>query len=322
MSEWDDVVAKADAPAFCSYAFVSAYHRAPLIPVEASVHLVVRRRTDGSAVAVVPAYLQRNPDPIGSLATAYPEVAGPALLSPSWHCYDGELAATVARAEVLPVLLTALRETAADLGAGWFGMLNVTPDGETGTAIRAAGLPLRHLVDRYVMDLTGLDSFEDYLGRLSRNNRQTMRRQLRRAVEVGVETEVLPVAEANLAEIAELSARTAARFGNVAFYQREAFGEFCRALGDSAGAIEVRERGRLVSAVVYLLDARRIHAWAGGVDYDVNGSYSAYRVLHGALMSRAIELGLPIMEGGRSNGGFKSSHGMQRLPLSAVLSSV
>jgi len=318
-AEWDDVVAKAGAPVFCSYAFVSAYHRAPLLPVDGAVHLVVRRRSDGGAVAVVAAYFQRHPDPIGSLAAAYPEASGPALLTPSWHCYDGEPAAAVAPDGILPVLLTALRDAATEMGAAWYGMLNVAPDGETGTAIRRAGLPLRHLVDRYRMDLTGLDTIEDYLRRLSHNNRHSVRRHLRRAADAGVEATVLPVAAARLDEIAELSGRTAARFSNTSFYRPETFPAFVRALGDAAGAIEVRERGRLVSAVVYLRDARRFHAWTGGVDYEVGGAYSAYRVMHAALVARAIELRVPVLEGGRSNGDFKSAHGMSPLPLAGML---
>jgi predicted N-acyltransferase len=318
-AEWDRVVTEARAPVFYSHGFVAAYHRAPLAPIDGYRYLVVRRRGDGTAVAVVPAYLQQRPDPIGCLAEAYPEVRGAALLSHVWHCYDGRLAATIDHDELVPAVVDALRDEARALGAEWFGLINVSRDGATGEAVRAAGLPLRHLLDRFTMDLRGITSLDDYLGRLGHGRRHTLRRNQRRAEEAGVTTEVLPVARAGLDEMAALSAKTAARFGNTSFYRPDTFADFVRALGSSAGTIEVRQRGRLVGNVVYLVDAQRFHAWTGGVDYEVDGNFSAYRVMHVAFMALAIELGVPILEGGRGNAAFKLPHGLSPLPLDAMI---
>jgi predicted N-acyltransferase len=317
--EWDRVITEADAPVFYSHAFVAAYDRFPLAPIDGQTYLVVRRRADGAAVAVVPAYLQTRPDPTGCLAAAYPDVRGTALLSHAWHCYDGRLAAIVEHEELVPAVLDALRSAARSFGAEWFGLVNVGRDGATGNALRAAGLPMRHLVDRFTMDLRGMACFDDYLNRLGHNSRHNMRRNLRRAAEAGVTTEVLPVSGAQLDEIAALSAATAARFGNTAFYRPDTFADFVRALGPSAGAIEVRQHGRLVSHVVYLIDEQRFHAWTGGVDYEVDGGFSAYRVMHAAFVSLAVKLGRSILEGGRGNAAFKEPHGMRPLPLDAVL---
>lgn len=318
-AEWDGVVDRAGAPVFYSHAFVSAYHHAPLASIEGYAYLIVRRRRDGAAVAVVPAYLQHRPDPIGCLTAAYPDVDGPALLSHVWHCYDGRLPTTVEHECLIPVVVDTLRSTARRFGARWCGLVNVERDGITGKAMQAAGLPLRHLVDRFTMQLSGLHDFDDYLARLSHDTRHTLRRHLRRASDAAVITEVLTVREARLDEVAELSARTAARFGNVQFYRQDTFGTFVRSLGDGARVIEVRQRGRLVAAAVCLLDAQRFHAWTGGVDYEVDGKFSPYRVMHAALVSLALRLRAPILEGGRSNADFKRRHGMNPRPLDAMV---
>lgn len=317
--EWDRVIAESAAPVFYSHGFVAAYDRAPLASVDGYTYLVVRRRFDGTAVAVVPAYLQRQPDPIGCLTAAYPDVRGAALLSHVWHCYDGRLAATIDHDELVPAVLDALRDEARASGAAWFGLVNVSRDGATAEAVRAAGLPLRHLLDRFTMDLRGMTCFDDYLDRLSHNSRHTLRRNLRRADEAGVTTEFLPVSQARLDEMAVLSAKTAARFGNTTFYRPDTFADFVRALGPSAGTIEVRQRGRLVGHVVYLTDEERFHAWTGGVDYEVDGNFSPYRVMHAAFVGLAIKMGLPILEGGRGNPNFKTQHGLRPLPLDAVI---
>ena len=318
-AEWDRVVAQAAAPVFYSHDFVAAYHRAPLAPIDGHTYLVVRRRADGTAIAVLPAYLQRRPDPIGCLTAAYPELRGAALLSHVWHCYDGRLPATIDHQELVPAVLDALRTEACALGAEWFGLVNVSRGSATGNALTAAGLPLRHLLERFTMDLRGLTRFEDYLDRLSPNNRHNLQRNLRRAEEAGVRTELLPASRARLDEVAALSAATATRFGNTTFYRQDTFADFVRALGPSAGVIEVRQHGRLVSHVVYLTDQERFHAWTGGVDYEVDGNFSAYRVMHAAFVGLAIELGLSTLEGGRSNGDFKQRHGLSPLPLDAMI---
>jgi hypothetical protein len=51
----------------------------------------------------------------------------------------------------------------------------------------------------------------------------------------------------------------------------------------------------------------------------VDGNFSAYRVMHAAFVELAIKLGRPILEGGRSNAGFKRQHGMSPRHLDAML---
>lgn len=319
-AEWDAVVAAAGASVFYSHAYLAAYERDPLGAIHGFAYLLLRRRDNGSAVAVAPLYYQRYPDPLGCLSAAYPEAAGsPALLSHVWHCYDGRLASVVGAAPVVPVVLDAMRAVGRRFGVGWCGLVNVDRRSPTARALRAAGLPLRHLVDRFAVDLAGLTDVDSYLARLGERPRANLRRHARRAAEAGVSTRVRPVDEVDLDEITELCGRTAARFGNTGFYPAATFGRFVLALGRSVQVIEVRQAERLVAVGVCLTDPARFHTWTCGVDYAVDGNFSPYAVLFAESVALALRLRRPILEGGRSNAGFKERHGLRARHLDAVL---
>lgn len=322
-AEWDGVVAAAGAPVFYAHTYLAAYERDPLGRIDGFAYLVVRRRRDGSAVAAVPLYYQQDPDPLGCLYAAYPEAAGaPALLSHVWHCYDGQLASVVGPAPVLPAVLAGMREVGSQFGAPWCGLVNVDRGGLTARALRAAGQPLRHLVDRFVTDLDGLADLDSYLARLGERARANLRRNARRAAEAGVLARVRPVGDVDLDEITALCARTAARFGNTGFYPAGRFARFVTALVSSVQVIEVRQETRLVAAGVCLTDSERFHTWTCGVDYAVDGGFSPYAVLFAESVALALRLRLPILEGGRSNAGFKERHGLRARQLDAVLVTV
>jgi predicted N-acyltransferase len=311
-ADWDSVVHQAGAPVFYRHAYVSACERSPLTAVNACAYFVAR--DGGKPVAVLPAYLQTAANPLRRLHEVYPEAAGePALLSHTWHCYDAHVPAT---AEVLPRLLDCMIRTASMLGARWCGFLNVQRGNALSQALRAAGLPARHLTDRWA---TGLTTYEHYLAGLSLRARANLRRNERRSAEAGVTVEALPVDHASLDEITLLCVKTASRFENNGFHPGTTFAEFVTALGDLAQVIEVRQHGRLVAAGVCLVDATRFHTWICGVDYAVNGSYSPYGALFAESVRLAIRLGLPTLEGGRGNAAFKRRHGLRPHHLDAVL---
>lgn len=300
------------APVFYEHAYVSAYEQTPLTNADAFAYFVVR---DGEKpVAVTPAYLQTVANPLRRLHEAYPEARDqPALLSHTWHCYDAHVPAT---AEVLPRLLNAMIRTASVFGAQWCGFVNVQRGNELSQALRAAGLPARHLSDRWVTDLT---SYEHYLARLGIRARANLRRNERRSREAGVTVEVLTVGHASLDEIALLCTKTAIRFDNNGFYPGTTFTRFVTALGELAHVIEVRQRGRLVAAGICLTDATRFHTWTCGVDYAVDGGYSPYGVLFAESVKLAIRLGKTTLEGGRGNEVFQRRHGMSPRHLDASL---
>ena len=311
-ADWDAVVRDAGAPVFYRHAYVSAYEQSPLTTVDAFAYFVVRE--GDKPVAVMPAYLQTVANPLRRLHEAYPDAVGqPALLSHTWHCYDAHVPAT---AEVLPRLLDAMIRTASIFGARWCGFMNVQRGNALSQALRAAGLPARHLTDRWA---TGLTTYEHYLASLSPRARANVRRNDRRSAEAGVTIEALPVDHAALDEITLLCVKTASRFENNRYHPGEAFARFVTALGDLAHVVEVRQHGKLVATGVCLTDATRFHTWTCGVDYAVNGNYSPYGVLFAESVRLAIRLGKSTLEGGRGNAAFKRRHGLSARHLDAVL---
>ena len=311
-ADWDSVVHASGAPVFYEHAYVSAYEQAPLTTADYSGCFLVR--DGGKLVGVLPVYLQSAPNPLRRLHEAYPEARGErALLSHIWHCYDTHVPAT---AEVLPVLLDAMTQAASMFGAGWYGFVNVQRGSALSQELRAAGLPARHLTDRWATDL---GSYEDYLARLGSRVRANLRRNERRSREAGVAIEILPVEHAALDEIALLCTKTAGRFDNNGFYPGVTFSRFVTALGALAHVIEVRQHGKLVAAGVCLADATRFHTWTCGVDYAVDGRYSPYGVLFAESVKLAIRLGRTTLEGGRDNADFKRRHGLSPRHLDAVL---
>jgi predicted N-acyltransferase len=324
---WDAAVRAQGLPVFYSHSFLSAYERHPLTEVDGVAYLTVwRRGVPGPPVAVVPAYFQRRPDPLGHLASAYPEAAGqPTLLSHCWHCYDGHLGGldggTAGRAAVAGTVMAALRGLARELGAPWCGVMNVRHGGPTATALAAAGLPLRPLAQRFGTDLGGLTGFDDFLDRSAgQRARANLRRHRRRAAENGVHTAALPVAAADLAGVWALCNLLAGRHGDAErYYPSGRFERFLTALGPSVRIVEVRQYGRLVAAAACLLDTERLHWWAGGADYEVAGNFSPYYVMFAETVELALRLRRPDFEGGRGNPAFKLRNGLTARPLDACL---
>ena len=317
---WDAVVRAAGAPIFYRSDYLTAYHDAPLADLDRVGYLLVRDAAGGRAVAAVPVALHRLPDPLGGLRQIHPGIERrAALLSHVWHCYDTLLVGAADRADVVAEVLASMRDLAARWRAAWYGFVNVERGTATAAALAAAGIGGAHLVDRFSADLTGLTDFGGYLARLGPRARANLARNARRAAEAGLMTDVTGPAQADLGEIAELCARTAARFGNPGFYPAGTFAGFVSALGPAAQIIRIRQHGRLVAVGVCLTDERRFHTWTCGVDYDVTGSASPYTLLFAESVALAIRLGLPVLEGGRSNEVFKRRHGLAERHLDAHL---
>lgn len=313
--EWDAVVARQRLPVFYSHTFLAAYERHPLTEIDGFRYLVIRR--GGGAVAVLPAYLQRRPDPLGCLADAFPEAAGePALLTHSWHCYD----AHAGDPALLPIVLGALRELAAELGAPWYGLVNVERDGALAAALRAAGLPVRHLVDRFRAELDAAGDVAEFLRRNARPRaRLNLLRYRRRAAEHGVTSADVAVTDLDLTEVTTLCDASARKHGSDRFYPQGTFEAFLTMIAPISRAVEVRQRGRLVAVGVCLLDAARLHCWACGVDYEVDGNFSPYQLMFADSVDLALRLRRPVLEGGRGNPEFKQRLGLAPRPLVGCL---
>lgn len=310
-AEWDGVVAASGAPVFYQSRYLRAYESFPLTPVKLFRYFVVRER--GRAVAVLPVSLIDGLDPLGQLRARYPLTGQePGLLSHVWHCYDAWLPG----APHLEAVVDAMRELAGELGAAWYGFVNVAHGSPLRESLIELGFPAEHIEDRFRLDLRGVT---DHTAPATPRGRANLRRNRRRAAEAGVSYTVRPAGTANLAEIGRLCAMTAAKHGSSGFYPPELFAGFVTALGDLAQAVEVRQGERLIAAGVCLRDRHRFHAWACGVDYRVDGRFSPYPLLHAATVEQAMCEGRTLFEGGRGNAAFKLKHGLLRLGLDACL---
>ncbi|MGW0801462.1 GNAT family N-acetyltransferase [Nonomuraea sp. NPDC002799] len=278
-------------------------------------YLVVRE--GGRPVAVLPVSLIDGLDPLGQLRARYPVTgAERGLLSHVWHCYDAWLPGAQRLETMLKAVAGVLRELAVELEADWYGFVNVAHDSPLRAALIELGFPAEHIEDRFRLDLRGLP---DPLAHATQKARANLRRGRRRAAEAGVWQRVGPAGEADLMEIGRLCARTAAKHGTGGFYPPELFTDFVTGLGDLALAIEIRQGERLIAAGIVLRDGRRFHAWACGVDYEVEGGFSPYALLHAATAEQAVREGCEVLEGGRGNPRFKLRHGLSRVALDACL---
>jgi hypothetical protein len=318
---WDEVVDSAGAPVFYKSAYLEAYHRFPLAPIERFGYVVINESPAELPVAVLPVALHTQADPLGWLRGTHPGIEGErALLSHVWHCYDTQLVRRAERPDIAVALVAAQRALAEAWRAPWFGFVNVERGTRSSAALTSTGLAGQHLMDRFVADLSGVSDLNDYLSRLGSRARANLTRNARRAAETGITTTVTLASDSNLDEVAELCARTTARLGSAHFYPVSTFVRFVSALSESAFVLAVRQSGRLVATGVCLTDELRFHTWACGVDYDVTGNASPYAVLFAQSVELAIKLGATVFEGGRANHVFKVRHGLSVRHLDAYLS--
>jgi predicted N-acyltransferase len=327
--EWDRMVDASRAPIFYRHAFLAAYERAPLLPVERFLYVLVR---DGpTLVAGLPAYLQTTADPVGLVAGVLPDPAtrgNLALLSPCWHCYDAWLPALDRLHDALRLAWQGLGRLARQHRVNWYGFVNVADGSPLAAAMECAGIRMRPMQTRFVLDLRGLRSMDDYLATLDSGRRNSrhgrrraaeLRKQRRRAAERSVTVSVGTPRRAGLRELLGLWRRRAARQGTGPMYAEEAFPSFVEALGPACRTIRVALEDRALASALCLVDGDRLHAWVAGLDYEGADTFSPYYVLVYETVRLAMELGCSTMEGGRTNREVKRRLGMRPLELSAGL---
>lgn len=169
---------------------------------------------------------------------------------------------------------------ARELGAGDVFALYAGDDALDFWSKSAAGAPALLNFDA-VIDVCG--SFEEWLSRLPRHRRGTIRRELRAFEQSGCAGGVALASDAEmpalLAELAPILVASEARFGNAmqtsgvaATLERQR-----EALGDSFALFYVRdEGGRLVAGATAFLDASGVHVRWGGVDRENAGKNQEY----------------------------------------------
>jgi hypothetical protein len=322
IGDWDELMRACAAPVFYSAAYLDAYRSTQLQPVDAYAYLMLRD-ADRSPRAAMPAALLRQMDPVGALAAHEPAIAANplGLVSHVWHCYDTWLLSRPDDQDGLIAILDAFREVAAELGAPWYGLVNVASTGPLATALEGLGAQPVPVDERYFLDLPPGFGMAQYLAGLGGRARYTILKHQRRAEEAGASVRILEPRAADLDAQLELVRRIGAKHGIEDFYPRGSFQEFQLRMGSAVKIIEVCLGGRSVGVAILLLDGQRLHYWTCGVDYSAAPTFSPFYVLFYEVLQYAIALGVPRFECGRRNGVFKVRYGLKPLPLVGYIAS-
>jgi hypothetical protein len=299
--EWHRVIDAAGAPVFYDHRFLRAYERAPLQDTEAFFYLVLGQ----PAAVALPAYVQSTNDAIGTISGLGLPGWSPGdriVLTHVAHCYDTVLPAGPG---LTPGLAERACEVLADLarqaGVKWFAFLNVDGGTATARALAAAGLARIPMNTRFRRDLSEYRDVEDFVADIpSKKARFALRYSQSLGRRAGLSV-AAPDPAGGADEAVELCRRTTARHGTADYYP-ERFGEFVGLARDLVSVTEVRLGDRLAAAAICLVDRRRFHLWAGGIDYEVTaGIRSAFSLMLWPAVAETIRRGLPVLEGGRGN---------------------
>jgi hypothetical protein len=320
-TDWDEFVRGCGAPVFYHTSFLTAYREARLQPGDSYAYLMLRD-DDRSPQAVLPVALQPRMDPLGVLTAHEPEVARQpvGLLSHVWHCYDTWLPTRQHDQEIIRTILASFRTLAADLGAPWYGLVNVDATGPLARALNGLGAHGVPIDERYVLDLYPEMRMEDYLAGLTSRHRAALVRQRRRAAEAGVRIRVVDAASADLDAHLVLVRLIGAKHGVEDFYPEGVFQDFQRRLGDAVRIVEVWLGDRLAGVGICFVDDQRFHFSTCGIDYSAAATFSPFYVLYYEALREAIRLGVPRFECGRRNGTLKLRFGLRPIPLVAYVS--
>ncbi|MEV8420670.1 GNAT family N-acetyltransferase [Streptomyces niveus] len=322
---WDDLMTAARAPVFYRRPFLRAFEKHPLHPVLRTAYLQVEDRS-GQVHAALPAYLQRDVDPMRVIADHHPHAVGrTALLSHVWHCYDSVLPVrpgpdsdSAARRAV-----TALRETASRWDARLCGLVNVDGDSSLDPLLTSAGFSGVDIDVGWGLTLDGYTGFDDYLTHaLKAKRRQNLTRDLRAADRAGVTVRTSDTDDADLDGFVRLARSTAAKFGNSDYYRQGLFQDFVLALGDCAEAHELRVGDELIASALTLTDDTRLHYWAVGYAEKATPHFSPFYVAYAHVMRAAWASGRDWVELGRRNPTFKRRYGLQPRTLRAYFKEV
>ncbi|WP_031465036.1 GNAT family N-acetyltransferase [Sciscionella sediminilitoris] len=319
--EWDVVVRDTDAPVFYYRQFLEAFEKHPIHPLERAAYLTVRA-PNGTAVAVLPAYLQCGTDPMRVLATHFPEELNrPALLSHIWHSYESTLPTCPEHDPgAVHAALRALGDLAADWKAAVCGLVNVDQIDPLSTVLAEQDYPGATIETGWRMRMDGFKDVEGWLATLRHNPRRIMRAELRRAAETGFTTRRLSVQDADIDGFMRLARHTATKHDNADYYQQGIFPEFLRHLGEYVDVLELRgSRGELVGSAVLLSDTTRTHFPFCGFDLDACPNFSPFYVLAANVVLETIRKQREWLYLGRRNPDFKRRYGFTSSPLQAHL---
>jgi hypothetical protein len=321
---WDEVVEASGAPLFYRADVLRAYQGNPLRATLGTYYLMVRCADRDRVDAVLPVYLVPPDDPLGSCSGLLPgfrPTGRPLLLSHVWHWYDSHLPARHLDVRLLSAIRAAIRALATECGAQAFGFMNVAAGSRFADLLAGTGCVVRPIDARYVLDLRGVRSLDDYLAGLRPSARQDLRRHARLARSAGYEvTGGVPGAD-DLAVVARLCQATAAKHGNPTWFDPDRLTSFALDLRAHIRLVTVRSAGRPVAASISFADGGRFHNWTAGTVPLAQLPFSPYLVLLQATIQAALDEGCSVLEGGRRNDSWKERLGLRRQPLVGCLTS-
>lgn len=322
--EYQSFLQASGASFFYDWKFLRAAERSPLLPVDGTYYLLAR--DEGRLVSFLPAYLQRvsTVDPFGLLARTA-GIAGDggqrALFSHVMHCFDTTVIGIPGSSDPLPALMQALKQLARDIDARYTGLLNVAESGLLGQ-LSDHELAVRHLVDRYFLDLTPFTSFDELLLALPKEGRYEMNRQLRKFdAGEGTVTVLEPPFDHRLEQLAALCQQTTARNGTPQYFPADALAGFVRICGDLARLVVVEKHDTIAGGFICFVDKRLVCVWSAGMRYDLT-DYSPYTVSFAHVYRWSMANGIATVEAGRLNERIKLRLGLKPLPLYSATSEV
>lgn len=321
---YDDLAAHCGASAYYDRRFLRAAERHPLLPIESLHYLLVR---DGDRLdAFMPVYCHAvsTADPLGLLsrtASAGFHSSESALFSHVMHCCDTRLLLRDNAPALFAMLMDRLERLARDSGVPQFAIANVADPALLAMA-EARGMEINYSVDRYQMDLAGIDCVEDLLVRhIPAEGRHEIRRQRRKLAEYGVRVEIEAPPFARIEEVGRLCHETTARRGTPGYLPADALARFLTECGSLLRIVSIYHGDRRIGVSALLLDRPTVHLWLAGMDYALD-TFSPYTVTFDTLFHFAFEHGFTRMECGRLNERTKQRFGFTPRPLHAIVQRV
>lgn len=318
---YEELAAHCDAPAYYDRRFLQAAERHPLLPIE-DLHYVLVRNGD-RLDAFLPVYRQRvsTADPLGLLsrtASAGFHPSESALFSHIMHCCDSRLLLRDNSPVLFGMVLDQVERLAREEGVPQFAIANVADPALLAMA-EAQGMEVNFSVDRYQMDLTGIDDVEDLVMRhIPVEGRHEIRRQRRKIAKYGIRVEIETPPITRIEEVAQLCHDTTARRGTPDYLPADALARFLAECGSLLRIVSVYHEDRRVGASILLLDNAAVHFWLAGMDYTLD-TFSPYTAAFDAVFHFALGNGFRRIECGRLNERTKQRFGFSPHPLHAIV---
>lgn len=145
----------------------------------------------------------------------------------------------------------------------------------------------------------GWTTFEEFLHALRHDDRKQIRRERRRVVEAGVETELVAGTEVPAAlwpRLYDLYASTSARKWGRPYLTRAFFDELPRVLGHRALLGLARRNGELVAMTLSFEKGRHIYGRSWGASEEIPGLH--FELCYYRLIERAVAMGATLVEAG------------------------